>query len=133
MVRTRIVAFVNTTGPVTQKLLHQHRIEGKKIRYLAELAGDNPEARHIIDGLKRMQDVLGDWHDWLTLNDSVSKLLPESTNSPLRSAIHNILGAKYREAVQAVATAKSYLLKKPASEVPIGTARHAAMAARAIA
>jgi CHAD domain-containing protein len=135
LVRTRLASFVSNGGPITEKLLHECRIEGKKIRYLAELAGDNPEPQRIIQELKRMQDVLGEWHDWLTLNATVSKLLPETTNSPLRAAIHNILGAKYRDAVQAVSSAKLSLLKKPAAEVQVSPSekRVAAAVARAVA
>jgi CHAD domain-containing protein len=82
-----------------------------------------------------MQDVLGEWHDWLTLNATVSKLLPESTNSPLRAAIGNILRAKYRDAVQAVSTAKANLLKKPPAEVEVSVPQKAGalIAARAVA
>ncbi|HVO62812.1 MAG TPA: CHAD domain-containing protein [Terriglobales bacterium] len=135
LVRTRLAAFSNSTGVVTEKLLHHYRIEGKQIRYLAELTGDNPEAQRIIDELKRMQDVLGEWHDWLTLNATVSKLLSENTNSPVRAAIHNILGAKHREAVQAVSAAKANLLKKPPAEVQSGSSEKAVAAAvaRAVA
>lgn len=135
LVRTRLADFVKTGGPITEKLLHQCRIEGKKIRYLAELAGEDSEAQRIIHELKRMQDVLGEWHDWLTLNSTISKLLPETTNSPLRSAIHNILGAKYRDAVQAVSSAKLDLLKKPAAEaqVHLPERRVAAAVVRAVA
>lgn len=135
LVRTRLASFVNNNGAVTEKLLHECRIEGKKIRYLAELAGDNPEAQRTIEELKRMQDVLGEWHDWLTLNATVSKLQPETTNSPLRAAIHNILGAKYRDAVQAVSTAKLDILKKPPVEVQASPSekRVAAAVAKAVA
>jgi CHAD domain-containing protein len=135
LVRSRLATFVNGSGPITENLLHQCRIEGKKIRYLAELVGDSPEVQRTIDELKRMQDVLGEWHDWLTLNATVSKLLPESTNSPLRAAIGNILRAKYRDAVQAVSTAKANLLKKPPAEVEVSVPQKpgAPIAARAVA
>jgi CHAD domain-containing protein len=135
LVRTRLASFLNNSNPVTESLLHQYRIEGKKIRYLAELAADDPEALRIIEELKRMQDALGEWHDWLTLNATVSRLLPEATNSPLLSAIHNILGAKYRDAVQAVSTVKLDLLKKSTAGVQVSPAkkRVAAAVARAVA
>jgi CHAD domain-containing protein len=134
-VRTRIEGFANNNGAVTEALLHKYRIEGKKIRYVAELSRDNPEAQRIIQELKRMQDALGEWHDWLTLNATVSRLLPETTNSPLRAAIHNILGAKHRNAVQAVSDARANLLKKPAAEVEVKdlNKRSAAAVARAVA
>lgn len=134
LVRSRLAVFIKSSAPVTEKLLHRYRIEGKKIRYLAELAGDNPDAQHTIEELKRMQDVLGEWHDWLTLSATVSKLLPETGNSPLHAAIHNILGAKYREAVQAVSAAQANLLKKPvAQRQPASTEKIALAVASAVA
>jgi CHAD domain-containing protein len=134
LVRTRLASFASNSDPITENLLHQCRIQGKKIRYLAEL-GDDSEAKHIIEQLKRMQDALGDWHDWLTLNATVAKLVPGSPNSPLLNAIHNILGAKYRDAVQAVSSAKLTLLKKPAAEVQVTSSqkRVSAAVARAVA
>jgi CHAD domain-containing protein len=134
LVRARVATFASQSVPTTENSLHECRIEGKKIRYLSEVAIQNPEAQRIIEELKRMQDVLGLWHDWLTLTATSSKLLPETTNSPLQSAIRNILGAKYREAVQAVSLARTNLLKKPAAvHVTASEKGRAAAAAEAVA
>jgi len=103
---------------VDERLLHHYRIAGKKIRYIAELAGDRPDQKRVIGELKRMQDVLGEWHDWITLNESVRKMLPENGNSPLLAAIGNITRAKYRDAVEAVASAKKNLVGKPGPDLP---------------
>jgi CHAD domain-containing protein len=104
---------------------------GKKIRYIAELAGDQPDRQHVIEELKRMQDVLGEWHDWITLNETVRKLLPENVNSPLLAAIGNISRAKYRDAVQAVASAKKNLVGKSAPDVPPAPIKRNSMASAA--
>jgi CHAD domain-containing protein len=117
LVTGMLAAFANDSGPMTEKLLHQYRIQGKKIRYIAELAGDQPDAQRTIEELKRMQDALGEWHDWLTLNATVTKLLPDNVSSPLRAAISNITRAKYRDAVQAVASARANLSKQTVAEV----------------
>ena len=50
--------------PLTEKTLHQYRIIGKRARYIAELSDNEPEARRVVERLKHMQDVIGDWHDW---------------------------------------------------------------------
>jgi CHAD domain-containing protein len=110
---SRLANLATHSGPITEKLLHRFRIEGKKMRYIAELAADNPNAQHAVEELKRMQDVLGEWHDWLTLDATVSKILPKHVNSPLLAAISNIKRAKYRDALQAVTNTKRNLLKKP--------------------
>lgn len=133
LVQSRLATFVNDGSHVTENLLHRFRIDGKKIRYLAELAAENPETQGIIQELKRMQDVLGEWHDWVTLNATVAKLLPDTPNSPLRSAVHNILGAKYRDAAQAVSSAQVNLRRKPAVEAQASPQKRVAAAAKAVA
>jgi CHAD domain-containing protein len=112
-IERRLSAFLSQADPTNEELLHQYRIEGKKIRYLAELGDENPENQLVIDELRRMQNTLGEWHDWLTLNSTLLKLLPDLENSPLLSAVRNISKVRYREAVQAVANTKRALAKKP--------------------
>lgn len=111
--QSMLAGFATPNGAITEKLLHSYRVQGKKIRYIAELVPDDAKAQRMVEELKRMQDALGEWHDWLTLNSTVEKLIPDGTNSPLRSAVSNIMRAKYRDAVQAVNFAKTQLLKKP--------------------
>jgi CHAD domain-containing protein len=95
--------------------LHQHRINGKRARYIAELAGDAPEAQRFVAYLKQMQDVLGEWHDWLTLSNTVARLTDSGENSPLVSALRNITRAKFREALQAVAATRLALAPRMAA------------------
>jgi CHAD domain-containing protein len=90
--------------------LHAYRIRGKRARYVAELASNETEAKAFVDALKNMQDVLGDWHDWLTLSQAVAKLSNSSSNSPLLSALNNIARAKFHEAVRVVAETKRIIL-----------------------
>ncbi len=138
LTQSKLAAFAAHEGPVNEKLLHRYRIEGKKIRYVAELAADQPKAQDTIAELKRMQDALGEWHDWLTLNTTVSKLLPDNINSPLLAAIRNITRAKYWVAIQAVSTAKANLLGPASTETKVAgperrSAASAQIAARAVA
>jgi CHAD domain-containing protein len=113
---TMLRNFATQDGEITEKVLHRCRIQGKKIRYLAEIAANN-DLQHVIEELKHMQDVLGDWHDWLTLSASVAKLMPDRVNSPLVAAVNNIMHAKYRDALEAVKKAKLTLMNKPATAV----------------
>lgn len=48
--------------------LHDFRKGAKKARYVAELAaqGDR-QAQAVGEALKKLQDEIGDWHDWLVL------------------------------------------------------------------
>jgi CHAD domain-containing protein len=86
-------------APITEALLHQYRILSKRARYAAEFAEQSPEAEQFIAGLKRIQDALGDWHDWLTLTQTAVERLGEVRQSSLASELHNVTGAKFRHAV----------------------------------
>ena len=58
--------------------LHEFRKGAKKARYVAELAvqGD-PFAASVSRTLKKLQDEIGDWHDWLVLADEAHAALKE--------------------------------------------------------
>jgi len=85
--------------PVTEALLHQYRILSKRARYAAEFAGRSTEAAEFIVGIKRVQDALGDWHDWFTLTQTAGEHLGEVRESSLVAELHNVTGAKFRHAV----------------------------------
>jgi len=86
-------------GFPTEELVHQYRILGKRARYAAEFAAKSPESAQFIAQIERVQDALGDWHDWLTLTQSAAKRLGDVRESSLVAALHNVTGAKFRNAV----------------------------------
>jgi len=86
-------------APVTEALLHKYRILSKRARYAAEFAEQSNEAAQFITGIKRLQDALGDWHDWLILTQTASEHLGEVRESSLVAELHNVTGAKFRHAV----------------------------------
>lgn len=47
--------------------LHDFRKGAKKARYVAEAGGDDPAATAMTKAIKRVQDAIGDWHDWEVL------------------------------------------------------------------
>ena|SRR5437588_3250539 len=87
-----------TDAPVSEALLHQYRILSKRARYAAEFAEPSAEAEHFVTGMKRIQDALGDWHDWLTLTQTSSEHLGDVRESSLVAELHNVTGAKFRHA-----------------------------------
>jgi CHAD domain-containing protein len=89
-------------GPLTEEQLHQQRIVTKRARYVAEFALKSPEAEELIAQLKRAQDALGDWHDWLTLTHTAAHRLGDIHQSSLVAVLHNLTGAKFRKAVSAL-------------------------------
>jgi CHAD domain-containing protein len=97
-------------APASEALLHQYRILSKRARYAAEFADDSTESQRFIADLKRIQDALGDWHDWLTLAQTAIEHLGEVHESSLVAELRNVTGAKFRHGV----TVLSHLRKKPA-------------------
>jgi CHAD domain-containing protein len=105
-------------APLTEKTLHQYRIVGKRARYIAELARHDPKAAQVVTQLKRMQDMIGDWHDWLKLTQRAQELFGGVRESALVAALQNVTRAKFREAVAALAEARMALSEKAPVSVP---------------
>jgi CHAD domain-containing protein len=97
-----IVGTIHPGSPIDAATLHQYRIRTKRARYAAEFAVPSAESRKFIAGIKRVQDALGDWHDWLTLTQNAQKSLGEIRESALVAELHNLTGAKFRQAVSAL-------------------------------
>jgi CHAD domain-containing protein len=116
-------------APVTEALLHQYRILSKRARYAAEFAEASAEAEQFVAGLKRVQDALGDWHDWLTLTQTAGEHIGEVRESALVAELHNVTGAKFRHAVAVLSQmrAKPVLAPERSAQAP---ARAPAKAAR---
>jgi CHAD domain-containing protein len=112
-------------APLTERMLHQFRITGKRVRYLAELGGKDPEARRVVELLKRMQDGIGDWHDWWKLTQRAERLFGDVQGSPLVAALRNITRAKFRQALDALAQARRELAAKKPLLVDAATGRKA--------
>ncbi len=116
LARQKLADLELDQGAVTEKTLHQFRIVGKRARYIAELAGKDAEATRLIALLNHMQDVIGDWHDWLQLAERAEKLFGGVQDSALVAALHNVTRAKFRQAVHTLTETRAALvLKKPIS------------------
>jgi CHAD domain-containing protein len=122
--RGMLEAMDRGNAPVTEALLHQYRILSKRARYAAEFAEASAEAEQFIARVKRIQDALGDWHDWLTLTRTASERLGEVRESPLVAELHNVTGAKFRHAVAVL----SQLRGPHATVKPIAAAQLSAAA-----
>jgi CHAD domain-containing protein len=130
---SRLAQLARDHAPLTEKTLHQYRIIGKRARYIAEMAHRSPEAQRVIEQLKQMQDVIGDWHDWLKLTEKAQTLLGGIRDSALVALLHNVTQAKFRQSVQAVADTRAGLLSKSPEQVPATGRKSSASAARATA
>ncbi len=111
-VRVALRNFAPSAGrqqPLTQQTLHRYRIAGKKARYIAELGGDDPKAKQLVADLKRMQDVIGDWHDWMQLSEKAAGMFGEEKNSALVAALRNIARAKFRNSLSVLSETRQKL------------------------
>jgi len=92
--------------PVDEETLHRYRLTVKRTRYAAEFAPKSTESTRFLAELKRLQDALGSWHDWLTLTQTAADRLGDVSESSLVAVLHNVTRGKFRHAVSAVTAAK---------------------------
>jgi len=105
--RKMLSEVVRPAGPVTEDVLHQYRIAVKRARYAAEFAPKSTQAAQFITQLKRLQDAVGNWHDWLTLTQTASRQIGEVSQSSLVAALHNVTSGKFRHAVAALSASST--------------------------
>jgi len=95
-----------SANAVDEGTLHRYRIAVKRARYAAEFAPASRESKQFIALLKRLQDALGNWHDWFTLTRTAQDRLGEVTQSSLVATLHNVTRGKFRHAVAMVSAAQ---------------------------
>ena len=100
-------------GPLTEDVLHHYRVLVKRARYAAELAPKSADATEFTVQMKRLQDAIGDWHDWLCLTQTASAHLGHLQHSSLVAALRNVTGGKFRRAVAAFSASPTALSAEP--------------------
>lgn len=106
-VARQIVAAALAGGSsMDEEKLHRCRIAVKRARYAAEFAGKSPAATEFIAELQRMQDALGNWHDWQLLTETAKRRLGEVNQSSLVAVLHNVTKGKFRHAVKSLSVPK---------------------------
>jgi CHAD domain-containing protein len=79
--------------------LHDFRKGVKKARYMAEAGGEDEYAGVVGKALKRLQDEIGDWHDWLMLDEEAHKYL-DANGARLTAEIERLRDEHFREAMR---------------------------------
>jgi len=110
-------------APAQEETLHRYRLVVKRARYAAEFAPKSAEATKFLAELKRVQDALGNWHDWLTLTHTAVERLGDVNQSSLVAVLHNVTRGKFRHAVSAVTAAKTASLGARPSTAQLQAAR----------
>ena len=133
-----LISAAPPNGPVNEESLHRWRLAVKRARYAAEFAPKSAEKTQLITQLKRLQDTLGHWHDWLTLTDTAVEQFGEINHSSLVAALHNVTRGKFRQAVDAVSgwhagraitgPASLQTARKRGAKIPAAAARSATAA-----
>ena len=115
-VAQKMLAQVNAPeARVTEDVLHRYRVVVKRARYALEFAPKSAESDAFLAQLKRLQDAIGDWHDWLTLTHAAAARLGDVNQSSLVAALHNVTGGKFRRAVATLSAAPMQLARQPLS------------------
>ena len=116
----KFAAAVKRRPTLTEENLHAFRIDCKRARYLAEMAGEGPGVTEAIAQLKGIQDSIGAWHDWLTATATAKSVLSPAGQLPLLSALRTATRAKYLEALRITAGAKRILLEMREAKPQLG-------------
>lgn len=90
-----------------ERNLHDFRKEAKRARYQAETA-DDARSRRIAAQLKRLQDAIGLWHDWLALAEEAQTAV--GATSALMRRLESLRDHRYRDALRAAGQARVRLL-----------------------
>ena len=114
-VASEMLGSVKLNGAADENTLHHYRIVVKRARYAAEFAPKSPEATRFLGELKRLQDALGNWHDWLTLTHTAVERLGNINESSLVAALYNVTRGKFRHAVAAVSATRPHVRARPDS------------------
>jgi CHAD domain-containing protein len=87
--------------------LHDFRKGAKKARYMAEQGGERAEM--VGKALKKLQDEIGDWHDWLMLDEEAHKHL-DKDGAKLTAEIERMRDIHFAMAMKMEAKLRGRLL-----------------------
>jgi len=61
---------------------------------------DHWNRREFLEALTDVQDAIGEWHDWVELEDIASKVLKQDSNCRLMKKVQDISERKFVEALR---------------------------------
>jgi CHAD domain-containing protein len=120
-----IQSKAGSKAALDEKSLHERRILIKRARYAAEFAPKSTEAAQLISQLQRLQDALGNWHDWQSLTNTAQGRLGDVRQSSLVAALHNATGGKLRSAMAALTASVAEQTPQKVPSVPPARLRKA--------
>jgi len=87
--------------------LHDFRKATKKARYVAEAGAEGDSS--VAKALKRVQDAIGEWHDWLCLGDEAKAALGQDA-AELTAAFRDEIERHFRAAMKTTQSIRGQLL-----------------------
>jgi CHAD domain-containing protein len=100
--RSALDAFARLSSQMRQLdagNLHDFRKGAKQARYMAEAGGDDEYAGIVGSALKKLQDAIGDWHDWLMLGEEAHRVLG-GHKAPLTAEIERVRDCNFETAMK---------------------------------
>jgi CHAD domain-containing protein len=83
--------------------LHDFRKGAKKARYVAESDDKDPAAQALAKAIKRVQDAIGEWHDWVVVAEEAHEALGKDGAS-LQTELEARAQHAYERAMRVTAT-----------------------------
>jgi CHAD domain-containing protein len=117
------VRAADTMPVLDAENLHDFRKATKKARYVAEAGAEGQNDRSVAKALKRIQDTIGDWHDWQCLAQEAR----EQDAPELTAAVDHVVERRLSMALKTTETMRGRLLgewmaaKRPTASVRSGT------------
>lgn len=121
LVLERFDRALQAASPLGAENLHVLRLQTKRLRYLAETAAPSALATTILAQLKRVQDAVGAWHDWLTLSARAEKILAGTEAAALLAALRARTEVQLEKAVKVTTSVGRRLLALRSTATRRGT------------
>jgi CHAD domain-containing protein len=108
--------------------LHDFRKATKKARYVAESAAEKGPYSSVAKALKRVQDAIGEWHDWLCLFEEAGTALGKDApdlSAHLEDEVerHFAAAMKTTQTMRARLSGEWMALSKPPAKRPVASVR----------
>ena len=106
--------------------LHDFRKATKKARYVAESAAEKGPSSSVAKALKRVQDAIGEWHDWLCLFEEAGTALGKDAPD-LSAHLDDEVERHFAAAMKTTQTMRARLsgewmaLSKPPAKRPVAS------------
>jgi CHAD domain-containing protein len=107
--------------------LHDFRKATKKARYVAESAAEKGPYSSVAKALKRVQDAIGEWHDWLCLLEEAGTALGKDAPD-LSAHLEREVERHFRAAIKTTQTMRArlsgeWMALKPPAKRPVASVR----------